>query len=239
VSSGPQRSQPLIFETKDSHPAFELEKTKEFWSEVGSTKNFADPFFTERLSSYVSRESRIVEYGCGYGRVLRLLAENNYANLQGFDFAPKMIERGREEFPDLDLQLLEESGRLPIERESVDAAILSTVLCCVPDLEQEQGIIDELHRVLAPGGILYLCDFLITRTERYLARFDAYTSPEDPDYGVYRTSEGTLVRHHSLPTLLELLSDFDLLWLQQVDDRTMNGNPARTVHLIGQKIVSR
>lgn len=60
-----------------------------FWSEIGSTKDFTDPFFETKLSSYLDKNSKIVEYGCGYGRILNNLWQSGYRNLQGFDFAQK------------------------------------------------------------------------------------------------------------------------------------------------------
>ena len=76
-------------------------ESRAFWNEVGSQKNFDDPFFLDSFSPYVTKESPIIEYGCGYGRLLNLLSEKGYSNLQGFDLAPKMLKRGFSLFPHL------------------------------------------------------------------------------------------------------------------------------------------
>lgn len=209
---------------------------KEFWSEVGSTKDFQDPFFMGRFEKWLGKDDKIVEYGCGYGRILNNLWTEGYQNLQGFDFASRMIERGERDFPHLDLYLLEQSGKIPLEDRSVDGVILSTVLCCNAEKKAQEAIIDELARILKMGGVLYLCEFLITQNDKQRARYEGYAKQESEDYGVYRTNEGVLVRHHTLRWILDLLSLFDIQWLEQLDDVTMNGNPVRTVHLIAQKI---
>ncbi len=85
------------------------------------------------------------------------------------------------------------------------------------------------------GGILYFCDFLVTDTGKYSARYAQYAEAGQEDFGVYKTSEGALVRHHRMNWLFTLLRDFDILWLEQVDDYTMNGNAVRTVHIIARK----
>lgn len=209
--------------------------TQTFWSEVGSTKNFTDPFFENRFSSHLNKDSKIIEYGCGYGRILNNLSKLGYRDLTGFDFAPKMVERGKNVFPHLKLQLIDESGKVPLADQSVDAAILSTVLCCNPDRKTQEKIVQEIHRLLKPKAIFYLCDFLITHSENYLSRYEQYAAKEHEDFGIYKTNEGVFVRHHSIHWVLQLLKDFDILWLEQLDDVTMNGNAVRAVHLIAQR----
>jgi hypothetical protein len=43
-------------------------QAQQYWSEIGSKKDFEDPLYLERLSSFLTKESKILEYGCGYGR---------------------------------------------------------------------------------------------------------------------------------------------------------------------------
>lgn len=207
-----------------------------FWSEIGSTKEFTDPFFETKFSSYLGKSSKIVEYGCGYGRILNHLWQAGYRNLQGFDFAPKMIERGQGTFPHLNLHLLDQTGKVPLADQSVNGVILSTVLCCNPDKNTQEKIINEIYRLLKHQGILYLCDFLITRSEKYLSRYEKQAQPNSENYGIYQTSEGVAVRHHSIHWIFDILREFDIQWLEQLDDVTMNGNSVRTFHLIAQKL---
>lgn len=218
---------------QEVEPGIEIQK---FWNEVGSEKNFNDPFFLDKFSSHVNKDSDIIEYGCGYGRILNNLWNQGYQKLTGFDFAPKMLEKGNSLFPQLNLQLIKETGKISLEDAVVDATILSTVLCCNPQKTEQEKIINEIHRILRPGGILYFCDFLITPSEKYLPRYEQYAKPGDDDFGVYRTNEGVLVCHFSTHSIFRLLRHFDILWLEQIDDQTMNGNSVRTVHLIAQKI---
>ena len=77
--------------------------------------------------------------------------------------------------------------------------------------------------------------FMITPSEKYTPRYEAGAQQNQGDYGVYTTSEGIQVRHHSMQWLLTLLNKFELQWLEQQDDITMNGNSVRTIHLLAQK----
>lgn len=209
---------------------------RHFWSEIGSQKNFTDPFYLEELAKYIPSPGVIVEYGCGYGRILSQLWDAGYRQLIGFDFAEKMLKRGRESFPHLDLRGVADSGSVDLPDESVDATILSTVLVCNPSLLDQVKIVDEMRRILGRGGVLYICEFLITNSDKLLQRYAQHAQPGEDDYGVYRTAEGTTVRHHTIEWVLNLLKGFDVVWRYELRHVTMNGNPVETVHLIARKI---
>ena len=48
--------------------------------------------------------AKILDYGCGYGRLAAELREAGFRNVTGIDPASAMIARGRELFADLDLR---------------------------------------------------------------------------------------------------------------------------------------
>jgi SAM-dependent methyltransferase len=200
-----------------------------FWNEVGSQKNFEDPFYLTKLAPYIDRKSNIIDYGCGYGRILNLLYSKGYYHLSGFDLAQKMIERGKKNFPYLDLHLLRQSAQIPVENASVDAVIISTVLCCIVDQKEQQKLIEEIERILKSGGVLYLTDFLICDPFS-----EKYRKSTHADFGVYQTSEGVLVKHHKMTWITLLLRHFEIQWLETVNFKTMNHNPAKTFHLIAK-----
>jgi len=205
-----------------------------FWNELGSTKTFNDPFHISQFSTYAARDQLVVDYGCGYGRILNILHEMGFQNLMGFDMSSKMIERGLGQYPHLKLKVIDKCGKIPVEDGTVSSVILSTVLCCNSDVNDQKKIIDEIYRVLKPNGIIYLCDFLITDTEQFIEKYSKFNEKGHCNYGVYRTTEGIYVRHHRLKYLFDLLTNFDILWLQQLDFETMNKNPVKTVHLIAR-----
>ena len=209
-------------------------KAQEYWNEIGSQKVFEDPLYIDKLSTFLSLDARIVEYGCGYGRMLRILKSGGFENLTGFDFAPNMIERGHRENPDLDLRLLDESGVIPCEDASVDAVAMSTVLCCMVDRQEPVRLMAEIKRVLKTNGILYITDFLLCQHPRYQEKY-AQGVREFGEWGIYTTNENLTVRHYTSQAIMQLLSAFDIEWFEQFDFKTMNQNPARTFHCIARK----
>lgn len=207
---------------------------QQYWNDIGAKKVFEDPLYLDKLSLFLSPEAQIVEYGCGYGRMMRLLKSAGYRNLVGFDFAPNMIARGLNENPDLDLRLLEKAGVMPCSNGFVDALVMSTVLCCITNEKELKALIDEIRRVLKPKGVLYMTDFLISEHPRYHEKY-ASGLKRFGIWGVYTTNENLTVRHYSTETIMDLLRSFDIQWFEQFDFKTMNQNPARTFHCIGRK----
>lgn len=206
----------------------------DYWNQVGAKKVFEDPIFLDKLSPLINSSSCIIEYGCGYGRILQVFKDQGFTNIIGYDFAESMIERGKKAFPELDLRLLQESGKIPLQNESVDLLILSTVLCCIPDVQKQLQLIIEIFRVLKNQGILYVTDFLISDHPHFKEKYEKGRL-DHGEWGVYTTSEDLLVRHHSTKAIMGLLNNFDVQWFEQFDFKTMNGNPVRTFHCVAQK----
>ena len=207
---------------------------QQYWNDVGSQKIFEDPLYLDKLSSFLTPTAQIIEYGCGYGRMMRILKSAGYDHLIGFDFAPNMIKRGLHENPDLDLRLLEKAYVIPSDNESIDAVIMSTVLCCITDEKELQALFDEIRRVLKPKGILYITDFLICEHPRYQQKY-ATGLEQFGSWGIYTTNEHLTVRHYTTTAIMNLLRSFDIQWFEQFDFKTMNQNPARTFHCIAKK----
>lgn len=209
-----------------------------YWNEIGSKKDFEDPLFIDKLTPYIYKSSLIVEYGCGYGRMLRFLKERGYKYLKGYDFALNMILRGEQENPDLDLRLLNDPGKIPHNDSSVDAVILSTILCCLIDPEEQNKLLEEILRILKFNGIIYITDFLLSNDELSIEKYH-HGKEQFNEWGVYQTSEGLLVKHYSTDQIMNLLHKFDILWFEQFNFKTMNQNPARTFHCIARKGLSK
>ena len=93
-------------------------KQREYWDRVSEEKEFTTPFQTKAFGKYVKKKDRILDVGCGYGRTLNELQQEGFCNLVGIDFSAGMIERGRQQFPDLDLRV-KESETIDLPDQSV------------------------------------------------------------------------------------------------------------------------
>lgn len=212
----------------------DLDHQFDYWNRIGPSKPFGHPVNLERLSQHLSAGSRILDFGCGYGRVLGLLFDHGYHNLIGFDPAPAMIAMARASFPAIEFEELKSSPRLPLPNASVDAILLFSVLTCVPTYAGQRAIVDEVRRVLRPDGLLYISDLWLQDDERNRERY-ARDEPKYGIYGVFDLPEGVTVRHHDPRWIEELTQDFASVGLDPVDVVTMNSNFAKAFQYFGVK----
>ncbi|MCD8230797.1 MAG: class I SAM-dependent methyltransferase [Clostridiales bacterium] len=204
---------------------------REYWDSVSEKKQFTTPFHADRFSKYVNPNAKVLDVGCGYGRTLDELYHIGYRNLTGLDFSKGMIDRGREQFPYLDLRV-KDTDKIDMPDESVDAVILFAVLTCIRTNEEQRSLIREIRRVLSPNGILYVNDFLLNTDERNVSRYKKYKDTYDV-YGVFELPEGAVCRHHSEEWVRELLGDFSELEYQNLIFTTMNGHKSNGFYFIG------
>jgi SAM-dependent methyltransferase len=134
----------------------DLDCQVDYWNTAGPTKPFGHPVNLDRLNRWLTRSSLILDYGCGYGRALELLWREGHRNLMGVDPAPRMIETARTRIPRVRCERIVDPPRVDLASASIDAVLLFTVLTCVPTDDGQRGIIDEIHRVLRPGGLVYI-----------------------------------------------------------------------------------
>ena len=170
----------------------------EYWNSVSEKKEFTTPFQSEAFSKFVSKDQVILDVGCGYGRTLKELYQNGYNKLIGIDCSSGMIERGKQQFPYLDLRVKQDES-IALPDKSVDAVILFAVLTCIRKNEDQIQLLREIKRVLKPHGILYVNDFLLNTDERNLSRYEQF----EEIYGTYNTDE-----NHDI-TLQEIIDKLD------------------------------
>ena len=204
----------------------------EYWNRVAEKKNFTTVLDVELLSGFIPKNCRILDVGCGYGRILNELYQAGFTDLTGIDSAENMIKRGKREHPELNL-LANPDGKIPFEDNCFDAVILFGVLTCVTDNSLQKELLKDIKRVLKPSGIIYVNDFLLnTGLKRRL--FYKKAQKETGIYGAFKTNDGVTVRHHDEDYISVLLSDFGKLDYQSFVIPTMNGNKSNAFSFIGK-----
>src|SRR5437660_857432 len=92
----------------------------EYWNREGPSKPLAHPVNLDRLKEWLRPESRILDYGCGYGRVLGMLQANGYSDLIGVDPSTAMIAAARSKNTEIEFAEIPNSPRTMLENDSVD-----------------------------------------------------------------------------------------------------------------------
>lgn len=202
-----------------------------YWDRVAGTKRFTHPLDADRLRAELDSEAPILDVGCGHGRLSARLRELGFERVVGVDTSAAMIARGRTERPSLDLRTVE-PGPLPFPDRRFAAALLVSVLTCIPSTADEIALIGEVQRVLRPGGLVFVSDLLLQEGERNRARYAAWPGPEA---GVFELPEGVVLRHFERAEVERLFASFETSTWSEIDVFTMNGNAARAFQLVARR----
>ncbi len=206
-----------------------------YWNEKSGTASFTHPFDLAAFGALVPRDARVLDLGCGYGRTVKELGDAGFVRVRGLDVSPDMVARGRREFPGLDLGVWD-PGPLPLADGTADAVILFAVLTCIPDDKDQRQLVEEIRRVLAPGGILYISDYPLQEDERNQARYAESESRGLPR-GVFRLPDGGTFRHHAREWIADLFSSFAVVSERLLDVKTFKGHNAQAFQLLLKKQV--
>ncbi|MEU7801301.1 class I SAM-dependent methyltransferase [Micromonospora arborensis] len=211
----------------------DLDNQLGYWNSTGTSKTFGHPVEPSWLNG-VDHRARILDYGCGYGRLAGLLVEWGFENVEGVDVAPNLIARARAQQPGARFTVLDSPPRLDQHDGSVDVVLLFAVLTCLPRDAGQRELVTELRRVLRSGGLLYLSDLCLQEDHRNRSRYQRFAKKYGT-YGVFETDDGAVCRHHTVDWLHDLLADFDLVATREVAVETMNGRPAVATQLLVSK----
>jgi len=205
---------------------------RRYWDRKAESQAFAHPLNPGWLTSLL-KTARILDYGCGYGRIVAELAAGGWREAVGIDFSPAMIDRGRREHPGLDLRCV---SALPLDEppETFDAILIFAVLTTITADKDQDTLMTELRRVLKPGGLLYLSDYPLQTDDRYLARYGAGLGRHGV-YGVWDREDGGLFRHHSRERLEALLAGFNILEQREIATTTLSGSPAVAIQVLARR----
>ena len=211
--------------------------THPFWEAAGASRTFTHSLDPAVLDTYVPRTARVLDYGCGYGRLTAELTALGRTDVRGVDPSAAMIARGRREHPEL--SLAHHTGLpLPYGDGHFDAALLFAVLNCVPEDTAQHALLAELARLLRPGGVLYVSEVPVQDDERNVRRYEQYARevPGGP-YGLFTTPDGGLFRHHTPARLRGLLAEHGLTVEEERTDTapTLHGNHATRLQLIARR----
>jgi SAM-dependent methyltransferase len=205
-----------------------------YWDGAAASKVFTHALDLGLLAQHLATDALILDYGCGQGRLCGELRQAGYTNVIGVDFSPAMIARAREAHPGIRFDVVDASGAA-LPDGAVDCVLLFAVLTCIPDDASQRALAHQLHRLLKPGGILYLSDYPLQSDARNAERYAKHAAASEP-FGVFMTEDGARVRHHTPEWLADLFGAFRRVVDRDIEVVTMNGHRSSGLQWILEKV---
>ena len=210
-----------------------IDNQTDYWNSVAQNKLFTHPIDIKWMRNYENKESVIIDYGCGYGRIVKELMKHGFSNVKGFDSAVKLINRGRNDGLE-NIFHIDTLDDLPCRDNSVDCFLLFAVLTCIPSNSAQSNLISILRNKLKPDGIIYISDYYLQLNSIEMERYE-YLNDDKQNYGIFKLQEDVIFRHHTKEWINILLKDFKILEETLIDVKTMNGNQAEAFQMIVSK----
>ncbi|MBN2641114.1 MAG: class I SAM-dependent methyltransferase [Victivallales bacterium] len=211
------------------------EEFKSYWNKVAGRKTFTLDLRSKLLMAHASVDGAVLDYGCGDGRMLGELERLGFSSIYACDISENMVKLAAERHSDAVVKV-NAAGTVPFADAAFDVVIVLAVLTCIPDNAGQQALIREIMRVLKPGGVIHVGDFLLNHDKRNLERYAA-SADKYACYGVFELPEGAVLRHHDPAYMRELLKVFSPLEYEEVVHRTMNGHTSNGFYFTGRKLV--
>jgi ubiquinone/menaquinone biosynthesis C-methylase UbiE len=183
------------------------------WDAISDRVEFTASLNLPLLSSLLNAKARVLDLGCGYGRIAAQLHNQGFINVIGYDSAPQLISRGLSEFPSLNLKVAD-AGAIPESDHSFDAIVVCTLFTSIPDAIQRASVIREMQRLLSPGGVVFGTDFLIQDGIDYSAD------------GRFLSSAGVEMKHFHEWEIEAMFSDFIAWQCSRESTVSLSGTPA-------------
>lgn len=143
---------------------YPFEVVEDFWNKMAETLNVAQHYSNEIesfhkveedfiLSKLKDKNLKILELGCGTGRLLKVLANNGFSKLYGIDISEKMIQTCRKSLTNHIILLQHDfRTRLPFDSGSFDSVLF--VGNTLANVDRLDIVLKEVHRILNKSGIL-------------------------------------------------------------------------------------
>jgi ubiquinone/menaquinone biosynthesis C-methylase UbiE len=147
---------------------YSFEVIENYWSKLAETLNEAQHYSKEIEDFHKSEEkfiksfiknknSKILELGCGTGRLLKILNDNGFTKLYGIDISSKMVEICRKSLPD-SIVLLQHDFRIRLPFESNFFDLILFVGNTLANVDRLDLVFKEVHRILKiDGNIIIGC----------------------------------------------------------------------------------
>ncbi|MFC1756507.1 class I SAM-dependent methyltransferase [Patescibacteria group bacterium] len=109
----------------------------------------------EFIGDYAKNGDKILDYGCGNGRLLELLTDKDIEYV-GVDVSQKLINIAKEKYhaENIEFHKISSSRSLSFPDNYFNAVYSIAVFHHIPGEKERKRVVKELYRVVAPGGYI-------------------------------------------------------------------------------------
>jgi N-acetylglucosaminyldiphosphoundecaprenol N-acetyl-beta-D-mannosaminyltransferase len=137
-----------------------LEEVRETYDTIAAdfdrTRQRVWPEF-DKFTDYLPSEAKILDIGCGNGRLLKYLKDKDYHSYLGVDNSKELLELAKEQHSGKKdhFKVGDQTG-IPVEDGSHDVVFSIAALHHIPSRALQLKAMGECHRALTPNGVLLL-----------------------------------------------------------------------------------
>jgi len=121
------------------------------------------------LKRYVKTDERVLDLGCGNGRIFELLKDKQ-VDYYGIDVSEKLIDIAKKNYPKAKF-IVGDALNLPFSNSFFDAVFSIAVIHQIPSNELRSVFLKEAKRVLKPNGRMILTVWKFHQLDQYYLLF--------------------------------------------------------------------
>ena len=197
------------------------------WERFEGDKVVATSPFSEKIFGFIMPGGRVLDLGCGNGRISRLIKERGFQTW-GMDVNEKAIAFAKAS-PDLaSIEFsVQDAQKTDYEADFFDAVIEQAVLACMEKPDRAL-VMSEVYRILKPDGVFSIAEFGIREDKKEKYEIDARITGEYGTRIVRRDDGSESFRSHNFnkEELDVLVKDagFEVMDYEHPDFRTFTDN---------------
>lgn len=149
---------------------------------------FTSPLPIQILNSNVSKQGKILEIGCGYGRVLKFLFDSGYKNLTGVDISDHLIKRARINLPNCNYIIANFLEFATTEK--FDCIIMCAVMEYIVKQSDREKLVDKIYSILNERGFVFVECFVFDKS--YFLKYIINTF-KSKKFGIIYSNNATLL----------------------------------------------
>lgn len=197
-----------------------VKTVKEFYEEFDFEKVITNPpkliqeFLdgeVKFIEEHIKPNKKILEIGCGYGRLLKILSKNAN-NVSGIDFSKSLLKKAKENLKDKkNVQILEMNAKnLSFKDDFFDYSLcLDASFGNMPKIEKE--VLKEMKRVTKKEGEIIISVFSENAKEAQIENYKRIGLTDIKEDGkAIITSEGMYSRRFTKEDLLNLFKEIGM-----------------------------